>query len=446
MAQITVVPFGLNIIRHLVNDVTRNRRGNLREITVVFPHRRPVAYFYYYLSACLNRPVMPPRAISFEDWISGVFASEDHEYSTYTTIDEFDQAWIAFLAAREVMPDKAEDWSAFFPWSIRIAQAIKELDLELKEPEDMAHPLVGGLPEKAVHILKRIGQIYRRFNEILEEKRLITHSKKLKLLAEGRFPVRGDVLYFAGFFALTAGESSLLKRCYESGARFYWQADPENLPEIYRRWRLDWKIEDEQIEIAGQRELSPALSLFEAHDLHSELAELERRLSAIDRDGISRPDTLGVILPSSGSLIPLLYHLPKAPVNITLGYPLNLTGAYAFFNNLFDLILTKDETRGYFQKKFIRFLRGPYLQGRRGLVLMDKILSDHAAPCIKGEDAIDLCRREIAGTYQEGLTENGMSIHVIEGLFDQVIYPMERAETPADLADAIGVCVSAVCI
>ena len=416
MPEIFVVHPAQNLVKTVAEDLLK--RGHLSEALVIFPHRRPAAYLEYYLAQMIEAPCLLPQLKAFEDWVAETYASLEDE--PREVLSDFDQAWLAYLAAREVLQEKGEDlkpWEEFFPWALRLAKLFEELDLELKEGKDLCHPPEESLPKEATGLLERLGRIYEVFNRRLEEGRLVTPAKRIRFLAEKDFPLPQGPVYLVGFYALTGAEDRLFRKLYEAGAYIYWQADGEKLPELYDRWRRNWQVKLN--EIRPEKVPEPELFFFEAHDLHSELKELKQRLpSKID----PRPDRCAVVLLSTGSLIPLIHHLPEGPVNLTMGYPLRLTGLFTFLESLISLILRQDKERGYRLGDLLELLKSPYLEARRDL---ETRLREFGAPFITRERLLELVKEDPA-----------LSAY-LKDLFEEVVGPLEEARTPKELSQAL---------
>ena len=416
MPEIFVVHPAQNLVKTVAEDLLK--RGHLSEALVIFPHRRPVAYLEYYLAQMIEAPCLLPRLKAFEDWVAETYVSLEDE--PREVLSDFDQAWLAYLAAREVFQEEGEDlkpWEEFFPWALRLAKLFEELDLELKEGKDLYHPPEEFLPEGAARLLERLGRIYEAFNRRLEEGRFVTPAKRIRFLAEEDFPLPQGPVYLVGFYALTGAEDRLFRKLYEAGAYIYWQADGENLPELYDRWRQNWRVKLK--EIRPEKVHEPELFFFEAHDLHSELKALKQRLpSKID----PRPDRCAVVLLSTGSLIPLIHHLPEGPVNLTMGYPLRLTGLFTFLESLISLILRQDKERGYRLSDLLEFLKSPYLKVKRDL---EARLREFGAPFITRERLLELVK------------EDPKLSAYLKDLFEEVVGPLEEARTPRELSQAL---------
>lgn len=438
MGAVKIIPFGMNVIECLVSDVLKEN-GDVSAVTIVFSHRRPITYSAYYFSRMIkDRVFVLPEMYAFQDWVNHLFVTSVPEYAHRVTINEYDQAWIAYLAARDLI--QVRSWEEFFPWAMRIADLIKELDQELIDPSNIYYPPAENLPDVGIKIIEQVGTFYQRFNQILGEG-YITPSKKLRILAEkaalGHLDFHGTRIYFAGFYALTQAETLLLQEVFRQGGTIYWQADHLDLPPFYRKWKQDWKISEEEIQIVeGGEQRSTKYVFYEAHDLHSELEELQRRVTdVLPKKDLSKPDKCGIVLPSSESLIPLLFCLPHVPINITLGYPLTLTGIYAFFNILRSIVCsarreskeTPIEQSKYHLRKLIELFRSPYIEtlmGNADIGRLETLLLEYGTPYMSKEEICALC-------IFRGDSELS---NEVENLFEKMIFPFCRLKTPRDMA------------
>ncbi len=399
----------VNLLERVAQDLLQEEA--LEKATVILPHRRAVNFLEYYLSQKVDRPLLLPCIRPIEDWAKETyFLKEGH---TETLINEYDQAYLVYKAASEVLGwDVA--WDYFFPWALKLIQLFREFELELVKIQNLVHFPEDQTPPRVRLVLERLGKVYEAYRERLKKENFITPSLIFSRLAEGFSAPEGGV-YIVGFYALTRTEDKIFRSLYEKGARIYWHADPERLPELYQRWKKEWKVPLESVK--PEKESPLEIFFFEAHDLHAELAELKRRLPPKVDD--PRPDQRAVVLLSSSSLIPLLYHLPEGLVNLSMGYPLRLTGVYTFLENLFSLVLHRDEKRGYPVREFIKFLHSPYLP--RNFAFEHK-LRQHGAPFVTREDCCALA---------QGLD------YPVEALFQHLIVPLENAKTPRELASAL---------
>ncbi len=402
------------VSRHLVE------REHVGSAILLFPHRRPIQFLSYYLMKRIGSPFISPSMWSLEDWAVFTYIST---LEPKVLIGELDQAWLSYKAFVDISREDCEEppeWGDFFPWARRLSELFSECDLELKTPENLYYP-PESIPDPAKKILPKLGRVYMRFNELLEERDLVTKSLCLRRLSQRELYTGGPV-YIVGFYALTKAESEIFKSLYSKGAHIYWHADPEReLPPLYRRWAESWKL-DEFIRIgAGEKSKKTKIFLFEAHDLHSELEELRERLSKITLD--SRPDRCAIVPLSQESLVPLIHALPDVDVNVTMGFPLKLTCFFSLIETIFSLVLGKDGSK-YRIKYLVELFSNPVLDAPSELIDgLSRFLGAFAG------------KSELLKVVSE---KTGSSISdFVARVFSDVISPFEEVKTFEDMARAL---------
>ena len=201
MARIFVVHPEKNLLQLVASHLLQ--RKHLSKALVIFPHRRPAAFLQYYLAQEINGPCLLPTIMSFEDWIRKTYVLTRNEAEI--PLDECDQAWLVYRAARKVLKDGRQELSfdEFFPWALRLAALFREFDLELTDARDIHYPPEESLPRKAVEILEKLGQIYDTFNGLLAKGNWTTSARMLRFLAESEFPLPDMPVYLIGFYTLT---------------------------------------------------------------------------------------------------------------------------------------------------------------------------------------------------------------------------------------------------
>ncbi len=200
-------------------------------------------------------------------------------------------------------------------------------------------------------------------------------------------------MFIAGFHALTGTEEAVFRALAEDGAaRLVWHSDPllAEAPDRahwscreHARQLASWSVRAELVGPPCQRP-EPVLHFHEGFDLHSQLGALRGLLEAADLS-----DT-AVVLPDTGSLMPVLHHLPVKDVNISMGYPLERSSLF----RLLETVLRLQETardpapdpaggtaeaparRRYYWREVVALIRHPYVKmlepvpglGLRGLL------------------------------------------------------------------------------
>jgi RecB family exonuclease len=453
--KVTVIPLQENFLERLAEEVfARHYQPDdplaLARVTVVLPHRRGIVYLRDYLfhliTARKKMPFVPPRIVAIKDLVEE--AAIQLEDPPCRPLSPPDQAWVLFGVVRDnpSYGRVAETWDRFFPWGIRLAALLEEIDRELVIPQGIPYP--GDVPPDAIALLEGLGAIYTAFDRLLKAEGLTTGGKRLRLLAEGieRLPLGEGPIYLAGFYALTNAEERIFRHLFSQDARILWHADPERLPPLYRRWKDEWGMEIETQ--GGDTPRPPQLHYYEAYDLHAELLHMQATIPA----GIQRPDQCALVLPDPSVLIPALYSLPpRMPVNVSLGYPLERTALSSLLDQLMRLQEGRDEEGAYYHQDYLTLIRHPYLrrlptpsgkEGRIVLHFLEEKIRHYGKPFLTREGLVEVLAisedeerdRRFLATEDLDLSE---AQRFVQGLHQQLLEPWEAVQTPRGLAGAL---------
>jgi hypothetical protein len=451
----TVIPLRENFLQKLAEEILRHHFSPdnpliLSQVTVLIPHRRGAVYLRNYLFQFIGRewgrPFLPPRIIAIEDFVEEVAVKLEEPPQRPLTPP--DQAWVLFEVVRgnSTYGKVATSWDRFFPWGVRLAALLEEMDREFVVPRDIPYP--EDVPREAIAFLEGLGGIYAAFDRHLREKGFTTRGKRERLVAqriEGA-PLAEGPFYLAGFYALAGAEERIFRHLFARGARIFWHADPGELPPLYRRWKKDWGLETET---NGSDESSSLdFHFYEAYDLHAELLQAKDILP----EKIEGPDRCAFVLPDPSALIPALYALPRGmPVNVSLGYPLDRTALFSLIEQLMRLQEGRNEDEAYYYQDYLTLIRHPYLQrlltpsgkgGRIILHLLEEKVRNYGKPFPSQGELEDLLslsedpERDRNFLAAEGLDlEEGKEF--VRELHRHLLTPWGDLNTPIDLAAAL---------
>lgn len=247
------------------------------------------------------------------------------------------------------------------------------------------------------------------------------HLEKQARLPEGL--VDEVTIYIAGFHTLTRAEKTLFHHLWQQGARIVLHGDAHLAATgraafagerkahwsctALREWADEWKTDIIPASLLPIEAKKTHSVFYQGFDLHSQLRVLESELaddvpppaepdgetgpaslearqglqSATETDGSAPPpgtktdnpgeeneqqerdqrgDTV-IVLPDSGLLMPVLHHLPRTDINISMGYPLSRSPLF----HLLDTIATLQEHRrgkSYYWRDLLDLIRHPYLK------------------------------------------------------------------------------------
>jgi CRISPR/Cas system-associated exonuclease Cas4 (RecB family) len=161
----------------------------------------------------------------------------------------------------------------------------------------------------------------------------------------------------AGFFALTESEKNIFRSLMRRGNTLFIFQEGEGM----RKKLLDLGIPAQR----GFPSSEPEIHCYKSPDSHGQVlgvsALLKNRIDQKER----MDESLVIVLPSSETLIPLFHQalslLDPDNYNVSLGYPLQRTPLFGFFNNLMEVVTTMDGDRLYVPY-YLEFILHPYMK------------------------------------------------------------------------------------
>ncbi len=351
------------------------------ETTFVFPTRRAGLFFRYYLGRCYPETKFLPRIVGIADLINELATRLDQR----PLLPKADQAWILWELVRERQPfaEVAQSFDRFFPWGLRLAEVLDQLERELVNAINLPYPPEDEVPTEARLFLEHLGEIQENFRERLQKNGLVTPGLRLRLLAENieKLGFPQGPLHLVGFFMLTRAELTIFKHWLQQGAVLWWREDSRGLSEVFARHERFFGLRAEPV---GEPAPRPTVHFYEAPDVHHEIKALIQKLPP----QIETPDEALILLCAAGHLVPLLYELPEeTSVNVTLGYPLFRTPLANLFVLFMELVESRQDDEVYVPA-YLRLIKHPYLRGLKDkeqqasvtFHLLEERLRDHGSP------------------------------------------------------------------
>ncbi len=414
-------------------EVARELAGS--KSWVVFPTRRAKLYFWYYLHRLYPKAQLPPKTFSFADFLDELAVRLDPR----PVLPRADQAWLLWQLVRKRPPfaQVAQNFDRFFPWGLRLAEVLDQLEKEMVKARNLPYPPEEELPQEARIFLKHLGELQEDFSKALEARGVTTPGRRLRLLAENADQL--DIpapLHLVGFFVLTRAEEVLFKAWLQKGAVLWWRAEGKDLPPVLQRQRRFFQVE---IQFQEAPPNQPSFQFYEAPDVHHELAALKGLLPK----EIKAPDEALILLCAAGHLIPLLYELPDdLTVNVTLGYPLFRTALAHLFLLFMETALSRQGQRLHIPT-YLRLLKHPYIRGLKLpsgqelaplFQILEERLRHRGSPYLTPKEIQELLSLESTPSAHKSIHEGAK----ILGWFHQEILDLWlNVSSPETLAQAI---------
>jgi CRISPR/Cas system-associated exonuclease Cas4 (RecB family) len=364
-----------SFLKQVTSGLIQKYSDNLFKATIVFPNRRAGIVFSNYLNSLVTKPMIAPEIITISelfatfsvlhvpDKLSLVFrlfkvykdlkgSTEQFDEFYYwggMLISDFDQIDKYMLNARELftnITELKEIDSRFADLQIENKQLLENfwgtLTNENKSPNQ----------QEFIRLWKDLAGIYENFKAVLHSEGIAYEGMLYRDAVESLFNKRSELkdkqYAFVGFNALNKCEEALFEYMDKTGkASFFWDydnyylLDNEHEAGLFLRKNLK-KFPQEKFphrtdliasEAKTMRVVNIASNTGQAQIAGDELS----RLHNLNRN-FKFDDTV-IVLCDEELLLPVISALPAQidKVNITMGFPMNLTPVFSLINQLTEL-------------------------------------------------------------------------------------------------------------
>jgi len=451
-----------NLVEKVAEHLVRTEKDYSSSL-VIFPGKRPSHFLRKVLAEKEKSSFIPPVILSMDEFIEHV-----HDESLglggrkLEVIDAISILYTIHAASPEHLGKKSFlTPDTFFPVGMKLYSDLEELHIEgipsrkVKEIDSITGE---NIPEPTAKRLQSLSYFYEAFYRKIEADHFSSRSSRYRAVSENidRLKLdRFEKVIFAGFFALTESEKkifqSLMKR--------------ENTLFIFQEGEgIKKKLSD--LGITAMRAftaIEPQIHYYKSPDSHGQVLGVSTFLkNKIDQEESIGENTV-IVLPSSESLFPLFHQalslLDPDNYNVSLGYPLQRTPLFGFFNSLMELITTKDEDRLYVPY-YLEFILHPYtkniyFQGRADITRIlfhsiEEILTEKRTKKflslseLENDEAIIDSIKEKVLTLEPGVSLKVMRDH-LETIHGQTIRKMLFFENVGDFARRLKEVVEYIC-
>jgi RecB family exonuclease len=393
---------------YFLEDVARylmeKNHGDLQRCVFIFPNRRARLFFNHYLANLSDKPMWSPEYYTINDFVL--------KLSGLQLADQLNMVFRLFVIFRECSGSN-ESFDTFYfycemmladfddidKYRVKADQIFKNIS-DIREIEDIRGYLDDDQikaisrfwdictvskdsPEKQkfIAIWNLLLKIYNRFGVELTKDGLayegMAYRKAVDQIDSAMPGVIGDrQVIFAGFNALNHSEELIFDWLQKSGnALFFWDYDKlyvEN--ELHEAGYFLRKYINKYPQPV---DFTPALYANTEQKIRtiavpSNIAQsrlIDQCLTEMDSLPVKNHSQTALILADENLLLPVINSLPLSvdKVNISMGYPVTETPAFAFINSLVDLHRNKKTKLGsetdclYYHKDFFSILRHGFL-------------------------------------------------------------------------------------
>ena len=353
---------------------------NIRNHCLVFPSRRAGLYFLKYYSARLDKPSWTPSIMTINEFF-GSFSDHivaDNEillfelYGIYRRLNKSAESFDEFYFWGDMLINDFDDVDKYMADAsvlFRNIHDFKNIDYQFGDIDEEQAEIIKRFwyhfepekksPEKAgfISVWSILSDLYSGFKDSLRLRNLAYEGMIFRDVAENfgnesTPELKWAEVHFIGFNALNKCEFAIMNRLQKEGrAKFYWDYDNSyikhgklnsagyfmagNLKVFGNDMPDDWSYDT----LLSAKNKNVIRDIIETT---SDISQVKLVPDIIGRiPGLSPKDAhhTAVILADESLIVPLLTSLPVSAddVNITMGYPLKMTGVYTLVKHLLNL-------------------------------------------------------------------------------------------------------------
>jgi ATP-dependent helicase/nuclease subunit B len=373
---------------NLVEKVAEHLIGFERDYSsslVIFPGKRPSHFLRKVLARREKSSFIPPVILSMDEFIEHV---HDESLSLGGRKLEAIDAISILYAIHSASPEHLGRKSfltpdTFFSVGTKLYNDLEELHIEgIPSKKVKEIDIIAGenIPELTAKSLQSLSYFYDTFYKKIEEDRFSTRSSRYRAVSENIDLLNLDRfkrVILAGFFALTESEKKIFRSLLERENTLFIFQEGEGMKKklsglgITAQKRFT-PLESPAIQFPP---IEPEVHFYKSPDSHGQVLGVSALLkNKIDQKERMDENTV-IVLPSSETLLPLFHQalglLDPDNYNISLGYPLQRTPLFGFFNNLMEVVTSMDGDRLYvpYYLEFVLhpYMKNIYFQGRTDL-------------------------------------------------------------------------------
>lgn len=352
-------------LQNIAEKIYEIHAGNMQNVAVVFPNRRPIVFFRKYLSEIIDKPVWQPNLISIEDFILS--------NSKIELADNLSLLIYLYKSYKNANSSYKKDFADFLKWGNTLLNDFQEIDQNLLDAVEIFNYLT---EEKVIELWnvenselsqfeKDYLQYYRSFAPCYEEfvELLLSNNIAYYGLIIKKFVNELKIenfdkyskIYFVGFNALTESEKTLIEFLIKNNkaeaifdADAYYIADNKedtkdliNLQEagrFLRKYKYDKTFGEFSHIENNLTENEKEIAIAGVSSASAQTKIIGNTIETWVKNG-ANPEDIAIVLNDENLLLPILNSIPQniEHVNVTMGYPFRLTASFTFIDALFSL-------------------------------------------------------------------------------------------------------------
>jgi CRISPR/Cas system-associated exonuclease Cas4 (RecB family) len=335
-----------SLVKTVVDQLPNDIRDYSR-IALVFPGKRPAHFIRKELAVHVGASFIPPKIFSIDDFVLSLF----QQLFTETCKDLEPMDAIALLyrvhtgLSERLGGEHFTVLDEFLPLGIKLLGELEELCLA-HLPDRRIEEELGMLTHNRLFSLQAY---YKQFYALVKESGYATRAMRYAEVADRVQEIdleKYSKIVIAGLFKQTHSEQIIFQEI-------------EKRPNVWMVYQSDKRDENAP---------EPEIHYTKASDTHGQVFALSACVERQVKDGTLLDEHSVIVLPAADSLFPV-YHqtlslLDDEEYNIALGYPIVRTPIFGFFNNLLELLATK-QNDAFSASSYTKFILHPYTKNIR---------------------------------------------------------------------------------
>tara|TARA_R110002049_G_scaffold166649_5_gene332774 strand:+ start:6837 stop:9629 length:2793 start_codon:yes stop_codon:yes gene_type:complete len=368
--------------------VINEQQEELENAVIVLPNRRAALFLKKHFGTLIKGAIWAPKIISAEEFLE--------ELSDVSVLDNVQLQFEFFEIYKKVVPlEEQNSFDQFMQWGTTLLQDFSEIDRYLIDPKKIFSYVnearaievwnleLTDITEVQMNYLKfwkQMETLYNSLRKYLEEQQLAYPGLSYRIAAE-RLSEEKIVntpynhIYFAGFNALTAAEQLIMERfVLAKKATMLFDADAYYLNDqlheagLFMRQLINKPHFKHGFETVGNHfKKNKNITIYSVPKNVGQAKLAGELLQKANK--INEYRDTAVVLADENLLLPVLQSLPDEveKVNITMGYPINNSPIYTFFERFIhlhqkaELYKEQRNTVAFYYKDVFNLLDHPFL-------------------------------------------------------------------------------------
>ena len=372
----------MTFLQQLAQTILQRDDIALKDTLIVLPNKRARRMLQKELATCIAQPCFSPTIFSIDEFI--------HKLSDYKLCDDIKLLHILFKAYQQFEHAKSEKLASFLSWGETFIHDISEIDMQLadaskifgnlsdiKELETVfGRETLSANQQRYLKFYSSLHELYQRFNSFLEEDKVAYEGKIYKDVAENLIDYARKFKFkryiFAGFQTLSPSEMAMAQYYHqEHQAEFYFDIDEfyrSNYTPFINILQNKLKIKELNWIHNDYATIQKEIFLVGASKAMNQIFYAIEQLNRIEKEEGSLNNTV-LVFADEKLLIPFIHCYDCSKANLTMGYPIAATPAYALLATLlscarngqrFQSMQQQDEML-YYHRDVFSFFRNPLI-------------------------------------------------------------------------------------